>query len=112
MYGIALLLHNYTRWIVLAALAWALYRAWSRWIRSREWSAQAQQAGLLLTVLATVQFIFGLVLLIHPAGLGRAALSIRHIQLGKQHLTRPHFCLRRILAPLRKLFPIPLNLWR
>ena len=51
MYNLALLLHNFTRWLVLLALAWALYQSWSGWIRQREWSANDQRAALTVMVL-------------------------------------------------------------
>ena len=82
MYTITLLLHNYVRWLVLAALVWALVQAWWGWLRSREWTVHDQQAGLILTNLVTLQLILGLVLLVHPVGLARAAWNDVSVAMG------------------------------
>lgn len=74
MYNIALLLHSYTRWLVLVALLFALYRAWSGWLRQREWTIWDRRAGLFFAVLITVQFFFGVLLYFQPAGLAQAAV--------------------------------------
>jgi len=73
MYEMALMAHNFTRWLVLLALAWALYQSWSGWIRQREWSRNDQRAAFTLMVIATIQLAFGLTLYLHPAGLAQAA---------------------------------------
>lgn len=77
MYNLALVVHNFTRWLVLLALAWALYQSWSGWIRKREWSSTDQRAAFTLMVIASLQLVFGLVfgliLYLHPAGLAQAA---------------------------------------
>ena len=73
MYNVALLVHSFTRWLVLVALAWALYQSWNGWIRQREWSGNDQRAALTLMVIATIQLAFGLILYMHPVGIAQAA---------------------------------------
>jgi hypothetical protein len=73
MYTIALFLHSYTRWLVLIAMVWALYRAWSGWLRRREWTIWDDRAAMFFAIAITVQFVFGLLLYFQPTGLAQAA---------------------------------------
>jgi hypothetical protein len=62
MYLITLALHNFTRWIVLALGAWALYRAYSGWFGKREWTPTDRKAGMFFSIAMDVQLLIGLVL--------------------------------------------------
>ena len=73
MYNLALIVHNFTRWLVLLALAWALLQSLHGWIRKREWSQNDQRAAFTVMVIASIQLVFGLTLYFHPAGLAQAA---------------------------------------
>jgi hypothetical protein len=57
-----LILHNIFRWLVLAALAWALLRAYLGWLGKREWKKADRQAGMFLTMGYDIQFLLGLIL--------------------------------------------------
>jgi hypothetical protein len=74
MYNILLMLHNTTRWLVLIALLWILYRAWSGWLRKREWSTWDTRAGMICAAVLSIQFVFGLLLYVQPTGLAQAAM--------------------------------------
>ncbi len=60
MFGFALGLHNVLRWVIVAVALWALIRAYSGWLRDREWSSQDAMAGRFLTIAFDVQFLVGL----------------------------------------------------
>jgi hypothetical protein len=86
MYNIALLLHSYTRWLVLVALLFALYRSWSGWLRKREWTIWDSRAGLFFAILITVQFGFGVLLYFQPTGLAQAAARDFSAAMGVREL--------------------------
>jgi len=74
MYRLALLFHSYTRWLVLIAMVWALFYAWRGWLGNRPWTRVDRRAGLLFTVITSMQFVLGLLLYVYPSGLARTAL--------------------------------------
>lgn len=57
-----LTLHNLVRWLVLLALVFALYRAWSGFVSKRSWAAMDAKAIMAMSVLIDIQALFGIVL--------------------------------------------------
>ena len=55
-------IHNIFRWVVILALLWGLYRAYSGWLGKKPWSALDRRAGMLLTIAYDIQFLLGLIL--------------------------------------------------
>lgn len=86
MYGLFLLLHSYNRWLVLVALIGALYMAWTGWRGNRQWGSNDMRVGRFLVVVATLQFLFGLVLYVLPSGLAQAALSNMRVAMETREL--------------------------
>lgn len=86
IYTLILNTHSVLRWIVLAAAAWALIRAYSGWLGSKAWSPVDRRAGLTFSVALDLQVLLGVVLavvspLIRNAlpGLG-AAMAEPHLR--------------------------------
>jgi len=63
MYDLLLSIHNVTRWLVLLAAAYLLYRSLSGLSR-RSYGAADRQAGLVYTALMDAQLLLGLLLMI------------------------------------------------
>lgn len=57
-----LALHNYLRWIVLAALLYMLIRYFIGWNRNTPWRDLDDKIGLVVTSLIDTQFLLGLLL--------------------------------------------------
>ena len=74
MYTISLFLHSYTRWFVLIAVAWALWRAWHGLVTGRDWNRRDRQSGLFLAAITSIQFVLGLIVYGAPGSIARAAL--------------------------------------
>lgn len=74
MYEIALLLHSYTRWLVVIVMLWAIVNAWWGLLRQRTWTVWDRRAGAAFAILITVQFVWGVILYLVPNGLAQAAL--------------------------------------
>jgi hypothetical protein len=86
MYQLLLILHNLTRWIVLALGVWALYRAYSGLASGRAWTRADRQAGALFAAFLGIQFILGVLFYIVPgtsvnAMLGNLGAAMRDPQL-------------------------------
>ena len=62
MYTGLLHAHNGFRWLVLAALALATIMALTGWFGGRSWKKSDNVFGLVLLILADVQFLIGLIL--------------------------------------------------
>ena len=73
MYSTLLLLHSYTRWLVLIMMVYALGRAWWGFIRKRTWTKDDTIAALGFTWITSLQFVLGLALFLIPGGIARAA---------------------------------------
>ncbi|MCW1968706.1 MAG: hypothetical protein KIH69_011400 [Anaerolineae bacterium] len=73
MYILTLTLHSYTRWLVLIAMIYALFRAWRGLIGKREWHSLDDFANRCFAGLISLQFILGVVLFLLPNGLAYAA---------------------------------------
>ncbi|GEM_PF-163778 len=86
MYNIMLLLHSYTRWLVIIAMLLALGWAYFGWIRQREWSKWDSRFGAGFTILITIQFIWGVVLFFLPDGLAQAAWRDIDASMGVREL--------------------------
>lgn len=73
MYILTLTLHSYTRWLVLIAMTYALFRAWRGLISKREWHKMDDFAIRSFVGLISLQFILGVTLYLLPSGLAYAA---------------------------------------
>jgi hypothetical protein len=61
--GITLAIHNIVRWIVLIALIFALYRAYSGWLGKKIWEATDRLSGLIFSIALDVQLLLGIILI-------------------------------------------------
>ena len=61
--GIVLAIHNIVRWIVLVAIVFALYRAYSGWLGKKSWGSTDRMAGVIFTSSIDVQMLLGIVLM-------------------------------------------------
>jgi len=55
-------LHNLTRWVVLAAALYALWRAYRGWFGKREWLKADDRIGLIYVSVFDTQVLLGLIL--------------------------------------------------
>jgi hypothetical protein len=76
MYEITLLLHSYTRWIVLIVSLYTLFIVWRGFLQKREWGKTETIASRLFVWVFTLQFIFGATLFFFPDGLAQTAINI------------------------------------
>jgi mono/diheme cytochrome c family protein len=74
LYEISLLLHSYTRWLVVIAMIGALGLAWWGILRRRDWTAWDARFSAAFAILVTVQFVWGVLLYLVPDGIAQAAL--------------------------------------
>ncbi len=58
MYPLLLALHSLTRWLVLLAALWVLFRAW-RGLKSQTYGTIDRRAGLLFTAALDLQLLLG-----------------------------------------------------
>jgi hypothetical protein len=61
--GIILAIHNLLRWVVLAAILFTLFRAYSGWLGKKAWQATDRLAGLIFSITIDVQLLLGIVLI-------------------------------------------------
>jgi hypothetical protein len=61
--GILLGIHNLVRWVVLAAILFALFRAYSGWLGKKAWQATDRLAGMIFSIAIDVQLLLGIVLI-------------------------------------------------
>ncbi len=73
MYIIVLTLHSYTRWLVLAAMLFALFRAWRGMLGQRAWARADDWAALTFTWVISLQFVLGVILYFVPNGMAQVA---------------------------------------
>jgi hypothetical protein len=73
MYLVFLSIHNIFRWLVVAAALFALFQAYSGWLRKRAWQNLDRTAGIIYTSALDIQMLLGVVLmfLIGLPNLGR-----------------------------------------
>lgn len=76
MYEITLLLHSYTRWLVLIISLYTLFIVWRGFIKKREWTKTEAIASRLFIWVFTIQFIFGAILYFIPNGLAQTAIDV------------------------------------
>ncbi|PZA08150.1 MULTISPECIES: hypothetical protein [unclassified Meiothermus] len=62
MYDLILALHNFTRWLVLIATVYVLWRSW-RGLRSGRYQALDRMAGVAFTSTVDLQLLLGILLL-------------------------------------------------
>lgn len=73
MYSMMLVLHNFTRWLVVISMIFAVGWSVFGWLQGRAWTKWDTRFGLAFMVLITVQFMWGVVLYLIPNGLAQAA---------------------------------------
>lgn len=61
--GIVLSIHNIVRWVVLLAIVFALYRAYTGWLGKKIWDSTDRMAGVIFTISIDVQMLLGIVLM-------------------------------------------------
>lgn len=76
MYQITLLLHSYTRWIVVAISLYTLFIIWRGFIQKREWTKTESFASRLFVWAFTLQFVFGAILFFFPNGLAQTSIDV------------------------------------
>ncbi|MBL8090628.1 MAG: hypothetical protein JNJ43_09890 [Anaerolineales bacterium] len=76
MYQITLLLHSYTRWIVLIISLYTLFIVWRGFLQKSEWTKTETLASRLFVWVFTLQFILGAILFFIPSGLAQTAIDI------------------------------------
>jgi hypothetical protein len=62
VYGLALTLHSWIRWLVVITAALALLRAYAGWLGRRPWTPADDKAGRWFTIGMDVQLLLGLLL--------------------------------------------------
>jgi hypothetical protein len=70
-----LTLHNLTRWLVIAAAVFALWRAFRGWLGKRDWTKADDRSGLLFTIVLDLQALFGLILYLFFSDASKVALG-------------------------------------
>ncbi|MDX2137363.1 MAG: hypothetical protein SF123_04655 [Chloroflexota bacterium] len=75
LYEISLLLHSYTRWLIMIVMVAAVALAWWGLIRQREWGLWEKRLASAFAILLSIQFIWGVVLYFVPNGIAQVALQ-------------------------------------
>lgn len=75
MYGLLLILHNLTRWLVLVSAVYALYTAFNGMFTRHAYSTADRRAQVIYGAVSGVQFILGLLLYVWPGGLVMGTLT-------------------------------------
>lgn len=88
IYQIVLFLHSYNRWLVMAVMFYALFRAWHGLLSKRAWTNTDNITALAFTWLVTLQFVLGLILYLFPNGLAQTALQVMSQDFGAAMKTR------------------------
>lgn len=73
-YELSLLLHSYTRWLIIVAMIGALGLSWWGLLRNREWGKWEARFAAAFAILVSIQFVWGVLLYFTPDGLAQAAL--------------------------------------
>ncbi len=74
LYEISLLLHSYLRWLIFIAMIGCLGLAWWGVLRQRTWGKWESRFAAAFAMLASIQFVMGVLLFIVPDGIAQAAL--------------------------------------
>lgn len=61
--GVVLAIHNIVRWVVLLAIIFALYRAYTGWLGKKSWESADRMAGMIFTSSIDVQLLLGIILM-------------------------------------------------
>lgn len=88
MYEITLLLHSYTRWIVVAISLYTLFIVWRGFLQNREWTKTESIASRIFVWAFTLQFVLGAILFFFPNGLAQTAIQIMGQDFGTAMQTR------------------------
>lgn len=75
MYTFVLALHNWMRWLVVIALAWATFRAFTGWRGGRPWLPADRTAGRWLAIGIDSQLVVGLLLYAALSPITRQAMG-------------------------------------
>jgi uncharacterized membrane protein len=84
MYEVALLLHSYTRWLVLIVMVWALVRVWGGLVRKRAWNVWDTRASAAFAGTLSLQFIFGLLVYFQPYSIAQTAWIDWSVSMGQR----------------------------
>ncbi len=74
VYELSLLLHSYTRWLIIIAMIGALGLSWWGLLRRREWGRWEARFTATFALLVSIQFMWGVLLYLVPEGIAQAAL--------------------------------------
>jgi len=75
MYSAVIQIHHYLSWLVLAALLFAILRAWTGVIFKKYWTVSDRTTGMLLTVIVDIQLLTGVILFAALSPVTRMAFS-------------------------------------
>lgn len=75
MYPSLLALHSLVRWVVVAAVAYALVVSWAGWISNRPYAPLGRRSAAIATATLDAQVLLGLVLYFLASPITRTALS-------------------------------------
>jgi hypothetical protein len=75
MYSFVLTLHNITRWFVLIFALIAIVRAFTGWLKKKEWQKADDRAGIFYTSFLDLQLLLGLVLYLVLSPITQSAFS-------------------------------------
>lgn len=87
-YTIILFFHSYNRWIVVAAMLFALIRAWRGMVGKKEWTRVDDIAALTFVWTVSLQFVLGGVLYLFPDGLAQTAMQMMSLDFRTTMKTR------------------------
>lgn len=74
IYELSLLLHNYTRWLIVVVMISALILVWWGVLRQRAWGRWEARLTAAFAILVSIQFLWGVLLYFVPEGIAQAAL--------------------------------------
>lgn len=75
MYTGLLHTHNLFRWLILIVIILAVIFALTGWFKKSEWSKKDNVIGLLLMILADIQFLAGIILYVFVSPITKAAFN-------------------------------------
>jgi len=75
MYALTLSVHNFVRWLVLAAAIYAVLRSMGGWRGAQPWTASSAGTGRVFVILMDVQFLLGVLLYAMLSPITKAAFA-------------------------------------
>jgi mono/diheme cytochrome c family protein len=75
LYEIALLLHTYTRWVIVIVMIAAVGATWWGMLGKREWGTWEKRLAAAFAMLLSIQFVFGVALYFIPNSVAQVALQ-------------------------------------